>query len=94
MALKNLEVLRNWLSDDEIRLAIHYVYEQATALAKDVFGIVISTQIRDSMIILEDEEKVLEIENEIEQPANLQGFSDLQEAESIFITEAAVEVNM
>jgi len=56
---------------------------------------VISTQIRDPMIILEDEEEDLEIENEneIEQPANLQRFGGLQEAESIFISEAAAEVN-
>ncbi|CAG8593895.1 19603_t:CDS:2, partial [Gigaspora rosea] len=93
--VENLEVLRNWPSDDEIRLAIHYAYEQATALAKDVLGMVISTQIRDPMIILEDEEEDLEIENEneIEQPANLQRFGGLQEAESIFISEAAAEVN-
>ncbi|CAG8507554.1 7964_t:CDS:2 [Dentiscutata heterogama] len=59
------------LRNNEIRLAIHYAYEQATTLAKDILEIVINTQIHDLMTISEDEEEDLEVENEIEQPANL-----------------------
>ncbi|CAG8720816.1 15233_t:CDS:2 [Gigaspora rosea] len=80
---KNLEVLQNWLSDDKIRLAIHYAYKQATALAKDVLGMMMNTQIHGLITILEDEEESLEVENEIKQPANLQEVNSLQETKKI-----------
>ncbi|CAG8760726.1 17212_t:CDS:2, partial [Gigaspora rosea] len=90
---ENLEVLRNWPSDNEIRLAILYAYEQATALAKDVLGIMINTQIHGLMTISEDEKENLEVESKIERPANLQGVNSLQETKSIYISAAATEVN-
>ncbi|CAG8705599.1 7230_t:CDS:2, partial [Gigaspora rosea] len=45
---KNLEILRDWPSDDDIKGAINHAYEQATALAKDVLGIVLNTKICSS----------------------------------------------
>ncbi|KAF0536868.1 hypothetical protein F8M41_009002 [Gigaspora margarita] len=45
------------------------------------------------MTISEDEEENLEVENKIEQPANLQGVNNLQETESIYISATATEVN-
>ncbi|CAG8643865.1 2543_t:CDS:2, partial [Gigaspora rosea] len=37
---ENLEILRDWPSDDDIKGAINHAYEQATALAKDVLGMI------------------------------------------------------
>ncbi|CAG8736036.1 12297_t:CDS:2, partial [Gigaspora rosea] len=37
---ENLEILRNWPSDDDIKRVINHAYEQATALAKNVLGMI------------------------------------------------------
>ncbi|CAG8722760.1 1734_t:CDS:2, partial [Dentiscutata erythropus] len=65
----------------------------ATALVKDVFGMIINTQIYSFMTILEDEEKNPKVKNEIKQPSTLQSVNNLQETKSIFISIAITKVN-
>ncbi|CAG8600083.1 16016_t:CDS:2 [Dentiscutata heterogama] len=38
--MENLEILQDWPSNNDIKGAINHAYEQATALAKDVFGMI------------------------------------------------------
>ncbi|CAG8673978.1 17861_t:CDS:1, partial [Racocetra fulgida] len=92
---KNLEVLQNWPSDDNIKVAIHYAYEQATALAKDILDMVINAQVCGFITVSKDEEVDPEVANKIDkQLDNLQRSDSLQETENICIFAAAVEVNM
>ncbi|CAG8544096.1 9763_t:CDS:2 [Dentiscutata heterogama] len=66
--------------------------DQATALARNILGMVLNTQIHDS-VAFPNNDKV-EIENEIEeQSAELQRDKNLQITKSIFISIAASEVN-
>ncbi|CAG8783047.1 9988_t:CDS:2, partial [Racocetra fulgida] len=90
--VENLDVLRSWPLDDDIKGIIHHAYKQATALARDVLGMVLNTQIHDFVAFPNDDK--VEVENEIEeQSAELQRDENLQITESIFISTAASEVN-
>ncbi|CAG8681271.1 375_t:CDS:2, partial [Racocetra persica] len=90
--LENLDILRNWPLDNNIKGIVHHTYKQATILARDILGIVLNTRIHNFVAILDDDK--IEIENEIEeQPAKLQRNNNLQITESIFISAAATEIN-
>ncbi|CAG8775030.1 7779_t:CDS:2, partial [Gigaspora rosea] len=91
--VENLDVLRNWPSNDDIKGIVHHAYKQATALARDILGMVINTRVHDFTIISDDDEVEIENKNETEsRPAELQNDDSLQIAEGI-ISIAATEVN-
>ncbi|CAG8725163.1 9636_t:CDS:2, partial [Cetraspora pellucida] len=83
--LENLNVLRNWPLDNNIKRIVHHAYKQATALARNILGMVLNTRVYDFITIPDDDE------NEIgEQYTELQRDDNLQ-TESIFISMAATE---
>ncbi|CAG8785693.1 15902_t:CDS:2, partial [Cetraspora pellucida] len=94
--MENLEILRDWPSNNDIKGAINYAYEQASALAKDILGMVLNTKIRSFITIIKESEP--KIRNKTEnQLIDSHEFNSSQESSSsqsnnIFISAAATEI--
>ncbi|CAG8732025.1 23627_t:CDS:2 [Cetraspora pellucida] len=85
--LENLNVLQNWLLDNNIKKIVHHAYKQAIVLARDILKMILNTWIYNFITISNNDK------NEIrEQPTELQRNNNLQ-TESIFISIAAAEVS-